>query len=270
MGFLLSFNLQCLADIIQNHDRLCLHHGAVVFRGRQIQGKCAERKGLTICADGGNRCLAGLLSFFQHEGNKQTVIRVEKAVDPPAQTFCFRRRQCDACNPVYIGRIGRDTWPFAACASATAFSAETGHIVGVFKDQGEQRLAAAMAACMARAVPPDWPVDAVTFVPATLAAMRFRGFDHAELLARETARALGVPYRQLLARPHTRDQRKLTRGQRIANLAGSFRAASDAGCGLRLLLIDDVFTTGATLCAATDALLASGAVEVRCLTFARV
>ena len=178
--------------------------------------------------------------------------------------------QCDACNPVYIGRIGRDTWPFAACASATAFSAETGHIVGVFKDQGEQRLAAAMAACMVRTVPPDWPVDAVTFVPATLAAVRFRGFDHAELLARETARVLDVPHQQLLARPRTRDQRKLTRGQRIANLAGSFRAASDAGCGLRLLLIDDVFTTGATLCAATDALLASGAVEVRCLTFARV
>ena len=182
----------------------------------------------------------------------------------------YGRVQCDACSPVYIGRIGRDEWPFAACASATAFSAETGHIVGVFKDQGEQRLAAAMAACMARAVPPDWPVDAVTFVPATLAAMRFRGFDHAELLARETARVLDVPHQQLLARPRTRDQRKLTRSQRIANLAGSFRVAFDAGCESRLLLIDDVFTTGATLCAATDALLASGAVEVRCLTFARV
>ena len=150
------------------------------------------------------------------------------------------------------------------------FSGETGRIVRVFKDQGEQRLAREMSAIMARAMPPSWAFDAIVHVPATKVAFRRRGFDHAELLARSLSDQLGVASVNGLARPKTYDQRKLTGAQRVANLAGSFEAHSDACRGRRILLVDDVYTTGATLCAATDALLAGGAREVRCLTFARV
>ena len=150
------------------------------------------------------------------------------------------------------------------------FSASTGQIVRVYKDQGEQRLAADMAPMMARVVPPDWTFDAVTFVPATRAAFRRRGFDHAELLAERVAGELRVGLVHALERPIARDQRKLTGAERVANLAGSFRARSHDVFGASLLLVDDVYTTGATLCSATDALMAAGATEVRCLTFARV
>ena len=122
---------------------------------------------------------------------------------------------------------------------------------------------------MVRMVPPDWRIDAVTFVPATLAAARYRGFDHAQLIARDVSRDLGIVCIESLARPKTRDQRALTRSQRIANLAGRFHAL-DRPMPNRLLLVDDVYTTGATLCAASDALLAAGCREVYCLTFARV
>ena len=181
--------------------------------------------------------------------------------------------QCDACNPVALERIGRAQLPYAGCASAVEFDEGAGRIVRVFKDQGEQRLARDIARFMLQVTPPDWPVDVVTFVPATLSAFRYRGFDHAELVAREVAQGLGVSCAPLLARPRTRDQRDLTAAQRIANLAGSFKAAAgDAGRCVsgRVLLVDDVYTTGATICAASDALLAAGAREVRCLTFARV
>jgi protein arginine kinase len=42
-----------------------------------------------------------------------------------------------------------------------------------------------MASAMVRALPPEWPFDAVSFVPSTLAAYRYRGFDHAQLIAQE-------------------------------------------------------------------------------------
>lgn len=182
----------------------------------------------------------------------------------------FGSVQCDTCNPVVLERMGRCELPYAACAGAAMFSPEVGHIVRVYKDQGERRLAAVMAGQMVRALPPDWPVDAITFVPATLAAVRFRGFDHSELLARQVAEALGLSCVRTLARPKTRDQRQLSGKQRVSNLAGRFEALDGSRAPLRVLLVDDVYTTGATMCAATDALKAAGSQEVRCLTFARV
>lgn len=178
-------------------------------------------------------------------------------------------RQCVTCNPVTLGTLLRDELPFAGCASATIFDDATGRIVRTFKDQGEQRLARVMAVMMARTVPPTWHFDAVSFVPATLAAVRHRGYDHAQLLGCDVGDELAVPCVDSLARPTTRDQRALTAEQRVENLVGRFQAL-DRPQPRRLLLVDDVFTTGATLCGATDALLAAGVEEVFCLTFARV
>ena len=154
--------------------------------------------------------------------------------------------QCASCNPVALGLVGRTELPFEACTSATMFSPRTGKIVRVFKDQGERRLASTMAMMMQRAMPSDWTFDVIVHVPATKAAYRRRGFDHAELIARSLSDRTGIMLVDGLARPKTHDQRKLTGAQRVANLAGSFAAHPDACCGRRILLVDDVYTTGAT------------------------
>ena len=80
----------------------------------------------------------------------------------------------------------------------------------------------------------------------------------------------GIPLVEALARPRTFDQRALGRRGRIHNLQGRFQALPGATVPARILLIDDVCTTGSTMNAACDALRAAGAVELHCLVFARV
>ena len=182
----------------------------------------------------------------------------------------FGRVQCSECNPVVLGRAGRDGVPYDGCASAVTFGEAPARIVRTYKDQGERRLAEPLACLMARAHPPSWRPEAVAFVPATSAARRRRGFDHAELLARGLAQQLNLPVAAPLARPRTRDQRALSRRARLENTAGRFEALPGATVPGRLLLVDDVCTTGATLFDATDALRRAGAAHGWCLTFARV
>lgn len=180
--------------------------------------------------------------------------------------------QCDLCNEVSFGRMGRRQLPFDACASATLFDERSGQLVRVFKDGGEQRLADRMALMMSRFIPNWWEIEALTFIPATKAAYRHRGFDHAALLAQKVAVLLDVPVLEVFDRPATKDQRKFGAQQRIANLSGRFKLKTTSSFPRNIggiLVIDDVFTTGATLCEACDA-LASTADRIQCLTFARV
>lgn len=178
--------------------------------------------------------------------------------------------QCSECNTITLGHLGRAELPYEACASAVMFDRCSGRLIYAFKDQGEQRLARAMAWLMCRAAPPSWSFDLITYIPASLASYRRRGFEHAGLIASEVAGFAGMSVASLFERPHTLDQRGLTREQRIANLRGRFRLERALSGNPSVLLIDDVYTTGATLCDATDALLAAGAGSVKCLTFARV
>ncbi|MBR0404775.1 MAG: ComF family protein [Eggerthellaceae bacterium] len=178
--------------------------------------------------------------------------------------------QCDLCNPISLARFGMERFPFDACVSAVHFTGATGQIVRVFKDQGEQRLACDLANIMCRALPPDWGFKAVTFVPATLSALRYRGYDHAELIGKALASLLEVECVSVLDRPRTRDQRKLGAAARMANLAGGFSPKVRELEYDSWLLVDDVFTTGATLCAASQALRNAGARQIDCVSFARV
>lgn len=184
----------------------------------------------------------------------------------------FGRVQCSECNDVMLAASGRGEPPFDACASAVAFDDGAARIVRTWKDAGERRLAEAMAGLMAPMVPPSWRSERpiVVPVPATAAAVRRRGFDHGDELARATASLLGLDAAPLLAPPHARDQRALARRGRLANMEGRFIPLPGASAPPSVIVVDDVYTTGATLFAASDAVRAAGARTVRCLTFARV
>ena len=110
--------------------------------------------------------------------------------------------------------------------------------------------------------------DIVVPVPLHGSRRRARGFNQAE----DLARYLGVPFRQALRRRRaTPSQTDLPAGQRHRNVRGAFDLVRRAGVrGLRVTLVDDVCTTGATLEACARVLREAGAAEVRAITAARV
>lgn len=101
------------------------------------------------------------------------------------------------------------------------------------------------------------PVDAVIPVPLHRKRRRHRGFNQAEVIAAEVARCLGAPLRTdiLLRKGTAGSQTRLSQSQRAANVASSFIAMYPPTLEGNVLIIDDVFTTGATLFACRQALL---------------
>lgn len=218
------------------------------------------------------------------------------ACEQPGELVCERcraelpwveqRLACPVCGAPY-GHLTctecAGDWPVRATVAALGFAGTPARMVTCLKDAHELRLAPVVAAAMLTALEEAsaWPapdgaarydpaaVDALCFVPATPAARARRGFDHMELVARELAAATGHPLVPALERASRRDQRELGREQRAANLFGTARAREDL-TGARLLLLDDVATTGASLAEATRALMARGAASVTACVLARV
>ena len=114
--------------------------------------------------------------------------------------------------------------------------------------------------------------DVVVPVPLHPARLAERGYNQAALLGAEVARELGAPLeaRGLGRTRNTAHQARLDRAGRLTNVTGAFRVRAPARVrGLRVVLVDDVATTGATLAACSAALLAAGALSVTALVVAR-
>ena len=194
-------------------------------------------------------------------------------------------------------RHPEQAFPFTRARSALSFESGAKKIIRTYKDGDELRLDAVIASFICSAIRgrqnetdartrclisqvseplDDWSqwADALVYVPASPEALLRRDFDHMERVAKLCAGRLGLPLmRALASKKGALDQRDLGRGERLANRSGSFALAEDAWAAplpQRLILIDDVFTTGATASAATRVLLDGGAHEVRVVTCCRV
>jgi predicted amidophosphoribosyltransferase len=184
---------------------------------------------------------------------------------------------CPACGAPFGALVCTECWnrewAFEAAMSLGEFESELARAVVLHKDAGERRLGDVLGGLLGDRVAERWPgwAQGVAFVPATHAALTRRGFDHGRSIAEGLAGRLDVPLLDALERTDSRDQRALGRSERASNAAASFSPArGPVRVRDRVLLCDDVFTTGATLDTAAEALLASGAAFVRCATIARV
>jgi len=196
-----------------------------------------------------------------------------RAVAPPL---------CERCGETLEGAIGGGVpgtghtcpgvqWPavLGRVRSAAWLDGGARQAVHLLKYEGWWRAADDLAAAMRRLEP---LAAGAVLVPVPLGARRERerGYNQAERLAAALGRAAALAVRpRLLARAReTATQTKLTPEARRANVHGAFRVRGPLPAG-RLVLVDDVYTTGATLAAAAEALAAAGATRVEAVTFAR-
>ncbi|MBI2723570.1 MAG: ComF family protein [Chloroflexi bacterium] len=159
---------------------------------------------------------------------------------------------------------------FARLRAPFALEGGVRDLVHELKYGGLTSLAAPMGTLLVASVPAA--IDVVAPVPLFAARQRARGYNQAALLAGEIARAYTLPFdaRALLRVRDTAPlARTMHRDERRDIMRDAFRAAPDRVAARRVLLIDDVATTGATLDSCAGALLAAGAASVECLAFAR-
>jgi ComF family protein len=170
--------------------------------------------------------------------------------------------------------------PFRRARAALAYRGAAREVVHALKYAGVREVAAPIAG---RAVA-QWPrasapvpcdffdVDQVTFVPLAPGRERDRGYNQAEVLGRALAAHTGVPARPWLAQDRpTEDQVGLDASARRANVAAAYRLRAGLPAPeRRILLVDDVYTTGATAETCARLLRRAGWAEVRAWTLARV
>jgi ComF family protein len=185
------------------------------------------------------------------------------ALDAPADGD--RADSCPACAGL--------TFPFDYARSAALYRGPVREAIHAFKFRGKRALARPLGDLVLEqagdALLPD--VAALVPVPLTRARRAERGFNQAALLAERVARGCGLRVepgwlRRVRA---TAPQSDLSAAEREANVRGAFLAAP-AVAGRHVVIVDDVFTTGATMRECARALRAAGARRVGVLTVARV
>ncbi len=170
-----------------------------------------------------------------------------------------------------LGCVARPP-PYDRLQSAFFYGGPLADAIIAFKHGGHAEYGARLGQMLLNAGEVRLPtVDLVVPVPLHPRRARQRGYNQARLLAKVVARAANVPLREMLRRVRdTGSQKGRTREERFAELAGSFRATGSRRVeGRRILLVDDVVTTGATVQNCAAALRSAGASEISVVSLAR-
>ena len=183
---------------------------------------------------------------------------------------------CDDCRKelarLWLGaRATPEVKGIEGSAYAYYYAGPVKGMVRTMKYRGAHKLAEPMAADMARAYAALLPTgaDCIVAVPMHPRRLHARGFNNAEKLARGVGERTGLEYLDALSRTrYTRQQARLSRAVRIDNMHGAF-ACDGRVKGRRVVLVDDVCTTGATATACVAALRQAGAKAVYLLCYAR-
>jgi predicted amidophosphoribosyltransferase len=201
-----------------------------------------------VCGSPGAQLCAECLGAFPRLGPT----RCERCGAPTAWTV----RRCVECSGRRLAFVG--------ARAAVVYDDAVRAFVLAWKERGLRKLAATAASVIAEAV--ERPAVPLTFVGSEPSRARARGHHPAEALARELGQRWELPVLALVTRASGVRQRALTLVERRANVRGAFSARPAPG---RIVLVDDVYTSGATAHAAASALRRAGARHVEVITLAR-
>ncbi len=178
-------------------------------------------------------------------------------IPPPICLYCGRPQPAAGAPCACRAHV----WHLDGIRAATLHEGLAREAVHGFKYDHKRELAVPLSALLQRTlVQVPLTFDLVTAVPLHPARERERGYNQAELLARALAVGIGSPYRPGLKRVRaTMDQVGLNAAERHANVHAAFQADPAVFMGQRVLLLDDVCTTGATMDACAEALQTAGA-----------
>ena len=156
------------------------------------------------------------------------------------------------------------------CAYALSYRGEVRSAVLRYKFGGKAQYAKTLARFLTPLALPEDGYDFVTWVPISMLRRIRRTYDQSRLLAAFVARQYGLRLvRVLRKRRHNRAQSKVGAAQRAENVKGVCTAVNgDMIRGARILLVDDVVTTGSTLAECTRILYEAGARSVKCIALA--
>ena len=204
--------------------------------------------------------------------------RCLKAPEPiAAEYFCATCRTpfqnafpLDESGRCRMCRSGARGFDMAYCYGA--YDGPLRELIHLLKYGGMKPLARTLADHLASALPRDQQFDVAVAMPLHWRRRWQRGFNQSELLARPIARRRGIPMVKAVRRTRaTAAQAGLSNARRRENVSGAFRVGRPQRvAGRRVLLIDDVMTTGATASACALALKRGGARSVTLLALARV
>jgi ComF family protein len=208
-----------------------------------------------LCGRGGDllcaACLAGLPAT--------TGARCDRCWSP-----LDARGACPACAD--------HAFAFSRVRAALRYEGDVRRLVHAFKFDYQSGLAPCLAPMLAAWKRLDFAADLIVPVPLTGLHRRQRGFNQSSLLAREVGRAFAIPVGEALRRRSARSRQAQSRSaaERWSNVEDAFAIVRGADIqGRRIVLIDDIITTGATLDACARVLVAAGAADVAAVTLAR-
>lgn len=189
---------------------------------------------------------------------------------------------CQACHAPFVSAAPLDAagicplcrdglTAFDGAYSFGGYEGPLRRLIHVFKYEGVASLAKPLGQLLGRTLPREISFDLVVPAPMHWRRRWSRGFNHAELLARQVGRRTSLQVENALRRRrNTPSQSGLTNAARRRNLSGAIEVRQPGKvAGRHVLLVDDVLTTGTTASACARALKRSGAARVTVLTVAR-
>ena len=172
---------------------------------------------------------------------------------------------CDICKDV--------DYNFNSSRSVCYYNEESSNIVKALKYGGRKYYAKHIAKMMTEDKTIFEQVDIITFVPMLNKKQKVRGYNQAEEIAREISKIVDLPVIDCLEKiSENKNQAKLNKEERLKNLSGIICLCENVKDDLKgkyVLIIDDVFTTGATLSECAKILKASKPKQINALTFAK-